>query len=49
LLIAGYGAYETKNVPPGKHTLKTWSEDGKVATQAVEVAGSAAADLTVKK
>jgi hypothetical protein len=30
--------------------LKTWSEDGKVATQAVEVdAGSEAADLTVKK
>jgi hypothetical protein len=44
------GNYEIKNVPPGKYTLKTWSENGKVATQAVEVgAGSAAADLTVKK
>ena len=44
------GNYEIKNVPPGKYTLKTWSEDGKVTTQAVEVgAGTATADLTVKK
>lgn len=44
------GNYEIKNVPPGKYTLKTWSGDGKVATQAVEVgAGSAAADLTVRR
>ena len=44
------GNYEIKNVPPGKYTLKTWSEDGKVTTQAVEVTGSGAtADLTVKK
>src|SRR5215469_9270488 len=44
------GSYEIKNVPPGKYTLKTWSEDGKVTTQAVEVgAGTATADLTVKK
>src|SRR5271169_985875 len=44
------GNYEIKNVPPGKDTLKTWSEDGKVTTQAVEVgAGSVTADLTVKK
>lgn len=44
------GNYEIKNVPPGKYTLKTWSEDGKVTTQAVEVAASAVtADLTVKK
>jgi plastocyanin len=44
------GNYEIKNVPPGKYTLKTWSEDGKVTTQAVEVsAGSVTADLTVKK
>jgi len=49
LLIAEYTAYKIKNVPPGKFTLKTRSENGKVATQAVEVgAGSAAADLTVK-
>lgn len=44
------GNYEIKNVPPGKYTLKTWSEDGKVTTQAVEVAaGEVTADLTVKK
>jgi len=44
------GNYEIKNVPPGKYTLKTWSEDGKVTTQAVEVgASTATADLTVKK
>lgn len=44
------GDYEIKNVPAGKYTLKTWSEDGKVSTQAVEVtATGATADLTVKK
>lgn len=44
------GNYEIKNVPPGKYTLKTWSEEGKVTTQAVEVeAGGTTADLTVKK
>ena len=44
------GNYEIKNVPPGKYTLKTWSEEGKVTTQAVEVgAGTATVDLTVKK
>jgi plastocyanin len=44
------GNYEIKNVPPGKYTLKTWSEDGKVTTQAVEVGeGGVTADLTVKK
>ncbi len=44
------GNYEIKNVPPGKYTLKTWSEAGKVTTQPVEVgAGTATADLTVKK
>src|SRR5260221_13373485 len=44
------GNYEIKNVPAGKYTLKTWSEDGKVTTQAVEVAaGAVTADLTVKK
>ena len=44
------GSYEIKNVPAGKYTLKTWSEDGKVTTQEVEVTASgASADLTVKK
>lgn len=44
------GNYEIKNVPAGKYTLKTWSEDGKPITQAVDVTASGAtADLTVKK
>ena len=44
------GNYEIKNVPAGKYTLKTWSEDGKPATQTIEVTASGAtADLTVKK
>jgi plastocyanin len=44
------GDYEIKNVPPGKYTLKTWSEDGKVTTQAIEVgASTTTVDLTVKK
>ena len=44
------GNYEIKNVPPGKYTLKTWSENGKPTTLAVEVTASGAtADLTVKK
>lgn len=44
------GNYEIKNLPAGKYTLKTWSEDGKPATQSVDVsAGGATADLIVKK
>lgn len=44
------GNFEIKNIPPGKYTLKTWSEDGKPTTQAIEVIGATAtADLTVKK
>lgn len=44
------GNFEIKNVPAGKYTLKTWSEDGKPTTQAVDLSGaSATADLTVKK
>jgi plastocyanin len=44
------GNFEIKNVPAGKYTLKTWSEDGKPVTQAVEVgAGSVSVELTVKK
>ncbi len=44
------GNYEIKNVPPGKYTLKAWSENGKPTTMAVEVTASGAtADLTVKK
>jgi plastocyanin len=44
------GSFEIKNVPPGTYTLKTWSEDGKGATQSVTVAGSKVnVELTVKK
>jgi plastocyanin len=44
------GNFEIKNVPAGKYTLKTWSEDGKPTTQAVDLSGaSASVDLTVKK
>jgi len=44
------GEFEIKNVPDGHYTLKTWSENGKPATQTVDVSGGAAkAELTVKK
>lgn len=44
------GNFEIKNIPAGKYTLKTWSEDGKPSTQAVEVSGATATvELTVKK
>ena len=44
------GNFEIKNVPAGKYTLKTWSEDGKPTTQAVDLSSATATvDLTVKK
>ena len=44
------GNFEIKNIPTGKYTLKTWSEDGKPTTQAVDTsAGTATVELTVKK
>ncbi len=44
------GNFEIKNIPAGKYTLKTWSEDGKPTTQAVDVsAATAMVELTVKK
>ena len=44
------GNFAIKNVPAGKYTLKTWSEDGKPTTQAVDLSGaSATVELTVKK
>jgi plastocyanin len=44
------GNFEIKNIPAGKYTLKTWSEDGKPITQAVDVSGATATvELTVKK
>jgi plastocyanin len=44
------GNFEIKNIPAGKYTLKTWSEDGKPTTQAVDVSSATASvELTVKK
>lgn len=44
------GAFELKDVPPGTYTLKTWSEDGKPATQTITVTSAATnVDVTVKK
>jgi len=44
------GNFEIKNIPAGKYTLKTWSDDGKPTTQAVDVsAATTAVELTVKK
>jgi plastocyanin len=44
------GNFEIKNIPAGKYTLKTWSEDGKPTTQAVDLsAPTSTVELTVKK
>jgi plastocyanin len=44
------GNFEIKNIPAGKYTLKTWSEDGKPTTQAVDAsAATTNVELTVKK
>ena len=44
------GNFLIKDIPAGKYTLKTWSEDGKPSTQAVDVsAATATVELTVKK
>ena len=44
------GNFEIKNIPAGKYTLKTWSEEGKPTTQAVDVSGATASvELAVKK
>jgi plastocyanin len=44
------GDYEIKDVPAGKYTLRTWSEEGKPASQPVEVTGgSTPANLTIRR
>ena len=44
------GDFEIKSVPDGHYTLKTWSEEGKPTTQAVDVSGGVAnVEITVKK
>jgi plastocyanin len=44
------GNFEIKDVPDGSYTLKTWSEEGKPATQSVNVSGeSTTVNLTVHR
>jgi plastocyanin len=44
------GNFEIKNIPAGKYTLKTWSEDGKPTTLVADVSvATATVELTVKK
>jgi plastocyanin len=44
------GDYEIKDVPPGQYTLKTWSEEGKPASQSVDVSGTTTTvDLTIRR
>lgn len=44
------GDFVIKDVPAGKYTLKTWSEEGKPVTQTVEITGaSASVTITVSK
>jgi len=43
------GEFEIKDVPDGSYTLKTWSEEGKPASQAVTVSGSTSVSITVSK
>jgi len=43
------GSFEIKDVPPGHYTVKTWSEEGRPTTQAVDVAPDATIELKVTK
>ena len=44
------GDYVIKNVPDGKYTLKTWSEEGKPATQSVDIKGAVTTvNLTIRR
>ena len=43
------GSFEIKDVPAGHYTLKTWSEEGRPTTQAVDVAPDATVELKVTK
>jgi plastocyanin len=44
------GNFEIKNIPPGRYTLKTWSESGKPVTQQIEVTGGVTTiNLTVQR
>ena len=43
------GEFEITDVPDGSYTLKTWSEEGKPASQTVNVSGSTTVNVTVSK
>ncbi len=44
------GDYVIKDVPDGKYTLKTWSEEGKPTTESVDVTGAVTTiNLTVRR
>ena len=44
------GEFEIKDVPAGHYTLKTWSEEGKAASQSIDVtSGPATVELTVQR
>jgi hypothetical protein len=44
------GNFAIKDIPPGHYTLKTWSEEGKVTSQDVDVTSSGASvELVVKR
>jgi len=44
------GTFEIKNVPAGKYTLKTWSDEGKPTTEAITVTdGATNVELIVKR
>ena len=49
-LTSSDGTFTIKGVPPGTYTLKTWSAEGKPATETVTVtAGDTNVELAVKK
>jgi plastocyanin len=44
------GKFAIKDVPPGRYTLKTWSEEGKAVSQEVDVSGAVTTvNLTVHR
>jgi hypothetical protein len=44
------GTFAIKDIPPGHYTLKTWSEEGKVTSEDVDVTSSGASvELVVKR
>jgi plastocyanin len=49
-LTTNDGTFTIQNVPPGRYTLKTWSEDGKPTTQTITVTDATTnVELALKK